>query len=487
MIWCGPQTDLRPSEKHPRERPRRSSAASAGERLRGDESNELTSHNPRRRDLIAPSLSQAVADRYFIPAVVLAALVGYVAIYASGLADTPIRSDGFEYYVYAPALVLQHDPTLERFAKDCCAGNFPGPIGISRWPSTGRLVDRHTMGVAILVLPFFLVAHLLTLWANLPRDGFSLFYTHVCGLAAVFYLGAGLSLLKRLLRQYFRTGIVLVTLASIVWGTNLYHYATFDSLFSHVYSFFLLCCLLDLTGRWHAARSWTNSIKVGVVVGLIILVRAPNAVCFVLFALYGVVDLRTFKDKATDLLANWRHLAVIAIIVCVIQAPQLVIYHWASGSWFINPYGGQWFHFGSPKIVEVLLSPQKGLFFWSPILLVSVIGLFWMFELVRPFALGSLLVMLLTTYLIASWDDWQFGGSYGHRAFTDVLPLLALSMAAGYERLTNRRGWTLPLAVGVALTITLSVGQMSQYWLGIIPYRDTTWDTYRSVFLRFTR
>jgi hypothetical protein len=429
----------------------------------------------------------SVADRFFIPAVVVAAIAAYISIYAGGLADTPVRSDGFEYYVYAPAIVIHHDPTLERLARDCCAGTFPGPIGILRWPSTGRLVDRHTMGVALLVLPFFVAGHLLTLWSNMPRDGFSQFYAHASGIAAIFYLAVGLLLLKRQLRRFFEPAVVLVTLASIVLGTNLFHYATYDSLFSHVYTFFLVCCLLHLTARWYTARSFADSLAIGIVIGLIVLVRAPNVVCLLIFVLYGVTNRRSLRQRIDECAARWPHLLAIAAIACAIQVPQLALSRWATGAWFVNPYGSQWFHFGSPKIIEVLFSPEKGLFFWSPILLVSLIGFVTMFETVRPLALGIVLFVASATYLIASWDDWQFGGSYGHRAFTDLLPAFAFAMAAGYERLTRRPGWTPAIVACVALAVSLSIVQMIQYWIGIIPFRDTSWDMYRSVFLRFSR
>ena len=38
-------------------------------------------------------------------------------------------------------------------------------------------------------------------------------------------------------------------------GTNLYHYATFDSSYSHAYSFFLFAAFLDLTERWYATAA----------------------------------------------------------------------------------------------------------------------------------------------------------------------------------------------------------------------------------------
>jgi hypothetical protein len=35
--------------------------------------------------------------------------------------------------------------------------------------------------------------------------------------------------------------------------------------------------------------------------------------------------------------------------------------------------------------------------------------------------------------------------------------------------------------------VALSVVQMIQYWIGIVPMSDITWDQYCSFFLRFSR
>jgi hypothetical protein len=39
--------------------------------------------------------------------------------------------------------------------------------------------------------------------------------------------------------------------------------------------------------------------------------------------------------------------------------------------------------------------------------------------------------------------------------------------------------------VVVAALVALSCAQMIQYWLGILPITDTTWEQYRTLFLRF--
>ena len=52
----------------------------------------------------------------------------------------------------------------------------------------------------------------------------------------------------------------LITLAVVLLGTNLYHYATFDSTYSHPYSFFLFAALLD--DRAAASDAFTGIVLV---------------------------------------------------------------------------------------------------------------------------------------------------------------------------------------------------------------------------------
>lgn len=44
-----------------------------------------------------------------------------------------------------------------------------------------------------------------------------------------------------------------LSLIVTLFGTNLFHYATFDASYSHVYSFFLFATFLYLSAEWHRA------------------------------------------------------------------------------------------------------------------------------------------------------------------------------------------------------------------------------------------
>ena len=94
-------------------------------------------------------------------------------------------------------------------------------------------------------------------------------------------------------------------------------------------------------------------------------------------------------------------------------------------------------------------------------------------------------ILALNTYLIASWSDWQFGGSYGHRGFTDGLGLLAVFLAAFFDWAARRPRLNVVIAGGSLLAVGLSIVQMIQYWRGVVPIANTTWNQYRALFLRF--
>jgi hypothetical protein len=166
--------------------------------------------------------------------------------------------------------------------------------------------------------------------------------------------------------------------------------------------------------------------------------------------------------------------------------PQFVLYKWTTGSWIVNSYQllNNRFAFGSPRVAAVLFSTQKGLFFWSPLLLLAVVGAFVARGWARGLVAAAAIVFGLQAYIVASWSDWQLGGSYGSRAFTDGLGLAAPLVAACFEWAAARRHVRTLIAAFAALAVLLSIVQMVQYWNGIIPFADTTWAQYRSVFLR---
>jgi len=420
---------------------------------------------------------------WFVAVTGLLALTSYILVYELRLEDQPIHADAFSYYLYLPSWLLYGDPSFETASLYCCEGGaLPGA---NRWPETGRWLDLVPIGVAVQMLPFFAAADLLSRWSNMPREGYSLYYQHGAGLAGLVYFLIGLAILRRFLLRHFGEGVVLATLMTITFGTNLFHYGTFDSTFSHAYSFFLITALMFLTERWWTEPRRSDAIALGVVSALIVLTRHPNGVFLALFPLYGVTRLR---DLSTNAAILWRRRASVALIAAIGAAcisPQLVIYKRTTGHWIVNAYIHGGFTFASPHLLDVLFSVQKGLFFWSPALALAVPGFFVARGACRRLALPVALIVAVHTYVVASWIVWYYGASYGHRAFTDTLGLLAAFIASFFAWVADRPRAAVMVAVATSAAVVLSVLQMIQYWNGVMPSGGPTWAQYRTLFLRF--
>jgi hypothetical protein len=428
--------------------------------------------------------------RHFVAIAGALALLSYAAIYSRQGAPAPIRSDGYSYYVYLPSWFLHGDTTLDGVARTLPGGEYPEFTAIRRWPGTNRWVDPHPMGPAILIAPFFFVAHALTRLLHAPPDGFSSYYQHAAGLAGLVYLLAGLAVVRRLLLRHFSPAVALATLATVTWGTNLFHYGVYDSVFSHIYSFFLVAVLVACTESWWATPTLARSVGLGVTAAAIVLTRHINVLFVLIVPLYGVTSWPSLRDRAVSLMLRWRQLLVVAGSGVAGVLPQLLLYKSATGLWLPSPYGAidAGFTFSSPHLYDVLFGTQKGLFFWHPALLFAVAGWIVARGWASSLVLAAGIVLTINTLLIASWFDWQFGGSYGHRGFTDGFVLAAVFMAVFYAWVGGLRHRAAAVGVTAAfatLAVSLSVAQMIQYWMGVLPIANTTWDQYRALFLRF--
>jgi hypothetical protein len=428
-----------------------------------------------------------LASRFFPLFVVVAGLIGQLAIYNTVAPGPPIRSDGISYYVYLPSVVLEQSPRLWGVADRHYGGAFPEYTGIKRWPNTSWWLNPHPIGVALFMLPWFLLAHGLSLWSNMPPDGFSLYYQVAASLSGLFYGALGLWVLQRALTRLYPAPIVLATLVVITFGTNLFHYLTFDAGYSHAYGFALMAVMVTIVPQWLSQATRARSVALGITFGLLCLVRHSHALFALVPLLYGLGVTTTLRERLSYLWTARREVAVIAGLVTLLMLPQLALYYSISGRWLVSPYAllPSALDFDAFRVVQVLFSPEKGLFFWTPLVLLGLAGMATR-GMAASFRAPVLVCGCVLVGLIASWYDWQFGGSFGHRGFTDALPLLVVPMAAALAWIRDHRAWARVASLVVSGAVALNVFQMLQYWRGVIGFSNTTWDDYVWLFLRWT-
>jgi hypothetical protein len=340
-----------------------------------------------------------------------------------------------------------------------------------------------------MILPFFAEGHLVAQLSGAHADGYSPTETGTAGLAGVTYMVLGLWLLGRSLRRYFTPLVTAAVLLSITFGTDLFHYGTFDSIFTHAFSFFLFAALIELLHRWRErCATWQHVLGMGIVVGLILEVRQTDVLLLLLVPLFGVASWSDFRRRLDFFWAQRRRVAAMLGVTALTFAPQSLIWHEATGHWITNSYSATagTFHFGSPQLLRSLFSfAPHGLIPWSPIVVLALVGLVPMRRRVRPLFLATLVILPLYAYAVASWTYWDGAGGYGDRFFIEVFPLLAFALGSLYSAVSVSRPRRLFVGSAALVCCSAVTIQMVNYWQGHLSISGASFSQYVEL-LRFT-
>jgi hypothetical protein len=403
----------------------------------------------------------------------------------------PIRSDGAGYYVYLPALFLDRDLTMRRTAARSFGGD-PGYIPGVRWvrttvpagyPGQHRPLDQYGIGEAVLIAPFFAVGHALAVVADERRDGFSWPYHYTASAAGLVYMLAGLALTSLALRRWFSRRTVILTVAAVALGAGVFNYGTYDATMSHAYSFFLVALVVRLTFWVWERPGLAGACALGASLGLVGLVRLTNLALVLFCVLVGVERGSDLAGRARSLLRRLDLVAAGIGVFLLILMWQFAYWERITGALFVNPYRGEgeYLDLLDPHLLGVLFSVRKGLFFWTPLLVLATVGLPFLRRTARPLFVPTVAYVAVAIWVVSSWSIWWYGGSFGMRALVDALPVWAFGLAALVESARSEAARRVVLAA-VGLTTVLALHGMVAYWRKEIPYDGTTLRQYLESF-----
>jgi hypothetical protein len=395
-----------------------------------------------------------------------------------------INNDIISYYAYLPAYFIYDDITLKFKDKD------PKYFGDKFWADTvanGNYIIRTSMGMSVMYFPFFAVTHAYTMLTGGDANGYSMAYHLSLIVSSIVYLMFGVFFLFKFLRKYFSEWASLLSCFLIVLATNLFEFATIDAAMSHAFSFSLISVLLYLTQSWYQSISWKKSLLMGLLIGLIILIRPTNAVVVLVVALLGVANFEGILTRFKYYLQNYLHILLVAVSVFVVWIPQFIYWHTITGSYIVNSYdnsGGSFF-FSNPQIFNQLFSFRKGLLVYTPILAFAFIGMLILYFKQRTLFWAVLIFTAVNTYLLSCWWAWWFGGGFGARGYIDSYPVMAIGLAATIQ-LVLTRGILLKAGFFVlaAFFTFLNLFQTYQYYKGSIHYVGMTKEAYFANFLK---
>jgi hypothetical protein len=389
--------------------------------------------------------------------------------------------DAYGYYLYLPSMLIYHDVKELKFKDSIEAkyqlsgGNF---YQANIHEKTGNYAFKYLGGIAILQLPFFTIAHLYSLNSSIyPADGFSAPYQNAIGFGVVLYGILALFVLRRVLLKYYSDQVTTLTLLLTVLATNAIQYFSIDNAQSHAPIFFLYTIILWLSIKWHQKPSSILAFLAGYVIGLATISRPTEAIMVLIPILWNTHTKEAAKEKWALVRANLPMIYLAAFGGIIGILPQLIYWQYVTG-FFIYDVGSAW-RFLTP-FFRVLFGFEKGWFIYTPVTIFFVIGLFFIKS--YPFKKSLLWFCLLNIWIIISWSDWKYGGSYTTRALMQSYPVFALALGAFLQRYwlgSNR----IIFAIISAYLIGVNLFQLQQYNTTTLHYYDMNRMYYSEIYL----
>lgn len=192
----------------------------------------------------------------------------------------------------------------------------------------------------------------------------------------------------------------------------------------------------------------------GLSAGLLALVRWQDILIalLALFEWVGMTNDERNKSNGDVLSAlTTGGLFVLGLLLAFI--PQMVAWQILYGSPLTAPQGGGFFQFLRPEMLNVWFSTKRGLFSWTPIILLAVIGFVPLYRKNRMLGAATIVIFLAETYVNSIVNDWWGGEAFGARRFISLMPFFALGLAALIDALRERVSQTAMLVALGALIV----------------------------------
>jgi hypothetical protein len=335
-----------------------------------------------------------------------------------------IRSDGLAYFMWLQSVARDHDLDL---ANQAAQFGDLNTYQVFYNEATGEYATVFPYGTAFLYLPSYWLASLanrLPLFhindayfvqlqgAPFAYGFFFLIWTALCALGAVAL--AFLSALK-----LSGTAASLMSSVALFLATPLLYYSTIEPYMSHVPGTLLIALVIYiLVAHRHRSASW---FFMGFLLGVAFLVRWQLALYALPIGLWAMVQ------------REWRKVLSLGVGFALL-AWHLPFTWWRMyGSPWVVPaaiQGQQEFLAWPVYIREVLISPQRGLFLWSPLIILALAGPGFLLRKEKGLSITLLLMFVLQVLMNASLHDWGGGWAFGLRRMTELYPVWVVGLAS---------------------------------------------------------
>lgn len=333
------------------------------------------------------------------------------------------------------------------------------------WGSTYNLVEinghwfsNYPIATSVICLPLYIL-HMLCMVAF--NGGFE-YYSVLSKSCASLMMAFASTLFYMVCEKVFSKRTAIITTIIFAFGTLTWAISS-QSLWQHGTSELLLIIMLLCIVRNETRQSVGNFVIIGICSGLFIFNR-PSDIFLLIPVLWYV-----YKNRS----------CVYAFLFwcCISAFPFL----WYNISSFGSPFGGYgsmgmsivttpipWWNFIN-GVCGLLFSPNRGLFVFSPILILSLWGMYVVYKEKSTMFLLIFIPCMISSLLFYSIhiDSLLGGWTYGPRYLIAMLPILCIFVGYGLEKVKGK--------VWIIITVLLvfSIGVQA---IGAWGYTESTWN-----------
>lgn len=373
--------------------------------------------------------------------------------------------DALGYYAYLPSAFIHNNLThIQDMADD---ETIPQEIsgGMSRWKGSygtneeGNVIIQYTYGVSLLHSPFFVIGHFIQVASKESANGFQKPYILVMRLGSLVFSLLGFFILYQALIIYFEKQLVLFGLISLFIGTNVLWFTVVQAGMSHIPLFFLYSAMILLSIKTLKKPRRLLFMLIGLVLGLITLIRPTDVIAIMIPILWGVNSKEALNTRFLFIKEHLGAILLLALPMFMLPIiPQLYYWKIMTGDWLYYSYTDQGFNWSNPQLLKGLFGASNGWFTYTPLMLLAAIGMVFI-KKQNPSYFLNLILVPLYLYIIYSWWCYNYINGFGSRPMIHLYPLLIFSLLALIQWSLNWVRWGLLtivlLLVGVNLNYTI--------------------------------
>lgn len=311
----------------------------------------------------------------------------------------------------------------------------------------GHLYTIFPIGVSIIALPFVFIfnSELIQQISMFPQQSRQIFASMEITISAFVIALAGVMVFliarKHLNIRYSLLLVFVFAFCTSAWST------ASRALWQHGPSMLMLLVSLYLTILAKNKQSVIQFVSIPLIFSYVI--RPTNSVSIILLSIFVLMQYRRYSIKYL----LWGLSVVIPFL----------IYNYNVYQFLLPPYYLPGRIGSNPQFFEALagnlISPGRGLFVFSPVLLLAIVGIILkvkgkQVEKLDLFLIGIIVLHWIT---ISSFPLWTAGWSFGPRFFSDMIPYFIYFLIPVLAKISKLRGLTKSACLsGLTLLVAVS-------------------------------